>query len=292
VFFSVLGVIGMLLAFFVMLRPMLARLRDTIESRAETIWKEVLLLLLLIPALALSPLTTIAAKAQTSATNSISSDQAATQWPMEEELLMDFGLLQWLAVIVIAVLVMIILIQLFRSRFHQPHKTTLVPFVAMAVYPLIAMLVHKLIGEGYEILSYINIIVALAGIITQGIVITKKYATEFKESQSIEDRVRVRLLTLATVFTQASHFLVTGGVGMIGVHLVRTLLRAGHEVTIIDNMTDKPYGREQQLRNLAALESIAQTAKGQMHFVEMDLRDRNGLNSWAAEKHIDNIVIA
>ena len=46
-----------------------------------------------------------------------------------------------------------------------------------------------------------------------------------------------------------THYLVTGGCGFIGSHLSESLLRAGHRVTVVDDLSTGEYG------NVAELES-------------------------------------
>lgn len=64
----------------------------------------------------------------------------------------------------------------------------------------------------------------------------------------------------------AMRVFVTGGAGFIGGHVVTALLRAGHEVTVLDNLST---GHKQALAPEAA-------------FIEGDLRDESSLPGWLA----------
>jgi hypothetical protein len=59
------------------------------------------------------------------------------------------------------------------------------------------------------------------------------------------------------------HILVTGGAGYIGSHAAQRLLRDGHSVTVLDNLSRGNIGAVQVLQRLAA--------PGQFQFVKVDL---------------------
>ena len=58
-----------------------------------------------------------------------------------------------------------------------------------------------------------------------------------------------------------AHYLVTGGAGFIGSHLTEALVKQGHQVTVLDNLS---CGRECNLARVS----------GQIEFVRGDIRDR------------------
>ena len=65
-----------------------------------------------------------------------------------------------------------------------------------------------------------------------------------------------------------AHYLVTGGMGYIGSHTCVELLAAGHQVTIVDNLSNS---------KLVVLERIAEIAGHRPHFIQADIRDRVAL---------------
>ncbi len=71
--------------------------------------------------------------------------------------------------------------------------------------------------------------------------------------------------------------LVTGGSGYIGSHTVLELLQAGHDVTVIDNLSNSCTEPLHRVKNI--------TGKNNLAFHEMDILDRGGLeNIFSAEK--------
>lgn len=75
--------------------------------------------------------------------------------------------------------------------------------------------------------------------------------------------------------------LVTGGAGYIGSHMVLTLLQAGHEVVVLDNLAN---ASRESLRRVAELAGKAPT------FIEGDIRDRNGLDALFANHAISDVL--
>ena len=63
--------------------------------------------------------------------------------------------------------------------------------------------------------------------------------------------------------------LVTGGAGYIGSHTCVELLEAGHEVFVIDNLSN---GHE------AALGRVQNITKCKLQFINLDIRDTNALD--------------
>lgn len=75
--------------------------------------------------------------------------------------------------------------------------------------------------------------------------------------------------------------LVTGGAGYIGSHTAVKLLEAGHEVVVIDNLCN---GSQESIRRVERI-----TGKP-VHFVECDIRDREGLDAVFSQHAIDAVI--
>lgn len=75
--------------------------------------------------------------------------------------------------------------------------------------------------------------------------------------------------------------LVTGGAGYIGSHTVLELLQAGHEVTVIDNLSNS---KEESLRRVEKL-----TQKN-LSFQQLDLSDRASLKDLFSSEEIEAVI--
>jgi UDP-glucose 4-epimerase len=77
------------------------------------------------------------------------------------------------------------------------------------------------------------------------------------------------------------HVLVTGGCGFIGSHQAVALLDAGHQVTIVDNLSNS---------RAAVLDRIAKITSASVEFVEADVRDNETMSSLMSESGIDSVI--
>jgi UDP-glucose 4-epimerase len=75
--------------------------------------------------------------------------------------------------------------------------------------------------------------------------------------------------------------LVTGGLGFIGSHTTVELQNAGHEVVIIDDLSNS---RPEVLDGIAAITGISP------EFVKMDLRDKEAVSRFFQERKIDGVI--
>lgn len=75
--------------------------------------------------------------------------------------------------------------------------------------------------------------------------------------------------------------LVTGGAGYIGSHTCIELMKAGHDVVIVDNL----YNSKKE-----ALNRIAELAGKEVTFYECDIRDRKGLTQIFRNEKIDAVI--
>ena len=75
--------------------------------------------------------------------------------------------------------------------------------------------------------------------------------------------------------------LVTGGAGYIGSHTVIPLVAAGHEVVIVDSFVNS---------NAAVVDRLEQITGATIPLVELDLRDREGLDRVFATGDVDAVV--
>lgn len=77
------------------------------------------------------------------------------------------------------------------------------------------------------------------------------------------------------------HVLVTGGSGYIGSHTVLTLLEAGFQVTVVDNLSNS---------HRAALERVVELTGSKVEFYQHDLLDAPELNKVFANNHFDSVI--
>ena len=75
--------------------------------------------------------------------------------------------------------------------------------------------------------------------------------------------------------------LITGGAGFIGSHTVVELLNAGHEIVVLDNLSNS---------SVASLKRIEKITEKSVSFIEGDVRDRSLLDSVFAAHQIDAVV--
>ena len=83
---------------------------------------------------------------------------------------------------------------------------------------------------------------------------------------------------------KAKNYLVTGGAGFIGSHLVDALLSEGNNVITIDNF-DNFYSRDVKLKNIAAALTF-----DTFQLIEGDIRDRKLLDDLFSNNHFDIVV--
>jgi UDP-glucose 4-epimerase len=75
--------------------------------------------------------------------------------------------------------------------------------------------------------------------------------------------------------------LVTGGLGFIGSHTTVELQNAGHEVVIIDDLSNS---------RPEVLDGITAITGARPEFVELDLRDRESVFEFFEDRHIDGVI--
>ncbi|MYN17670.1 UDP-glucose 4-epimerase GalE [Rugamonas sp. FT107W] len=75
--------------------------------------------------------------------------------------------------------------------------------------------------------------------------------------------------------------LVTGGMGYIGSHTCVELMASGHEVVVLDNLSNA---------KLSVQERVARIAGKPFVFAELDVRDRAGLESLFAQHRFDGVI--
>ena len=74
------------------------------------------------------------------------------------------------------------------------------------------------------------------------------------------------------------NILVTGGAGYIGSHTVIELIKAGHDVIIVDNLVNS---------SRISIKRVEEIVGKNLPFYEVDIRDRNGLEKVFAENRFD-----
>ena len=79
----------------------------------------------------------------------------------------------------------------------------------------------------------------------------------------------------------AETILVTGGAGYIGSHAVVELLAAGHDVFVIDTLSNS---------KASVLERIERIAGRRPGFARLDVRDRAGLRRLFSERRFDAVI--
>ena len=76
--------------------------------------------------------------------------------------------------------------------------------------------------------------------------------------------------------------LVTGGAGYIGSHTVLLLLEAGHQVMVIDNLSNASPVSLERVRNITGINSL--------DFIELDIRDSDGLDQLFSNHEFDAVI--
>ncbi len=78
------------------------------------------------------------------------------------------------------------------------------------------------------------------------------------------------------------NILVTGGAGYIGSHTVLLLLEAGHQIMVIDNLSNASVTSLERVKNI--------TGKTDLEFMELDIRDADGLDKLFSENNFDAVI--
>ena len=77
------------------------------------------------------------------------------------------------------------------------------------------------------------------------------------------------------------HILVTGGTGYIGSHTCVSLLSAGHDVTVIDNLSNSQRSVIDRIALIAGMHPV---------FIETDVRDKDALRKVFAPRQVDAVI--
>ena len=75
--------------------------------------------------------------------------------------------------------------------------------------------------------------------------------------------------------------LITGGAGYIGSHTTLLLLEAGHDVVVLDNLSNS---------SLIAIRRVEQITQKKVHFVQGDIRDEHTLNAIFSQYPINGVI--
>src|ERR1044071_6494976 len=75
--------------------------------------------------------------------------------------------------------------------------------------------------------------------------------------------------------------LVTGGAGYIGSHAVQRLLRDGHTVVALDNLSRG---------HIQAIDALRPAAAGRLHFIRADIGDRALVESLLREHRVQTVL--
>ena len=77
------------------------------------------------------------------------------------------------------------------------------------------------------------------------------------------------------------HIVVTGGAGYIGSHTSLLLLEEGHEVTVLDNLSNS---------SVESLHRVEKITGKKIHFIEGDIRDAKLLNKIFSSHKFDSVI--
>jgi len=78
-----------------------------------------------------------------------------------------------------------------------------------------------------------------------------------------------------------ANILVTGGAGYIGSHTCLELLNAGHQVVVLDNLSNS---------SAESLQRVQELTQKSLHFIEGDIRDGAGLDQLFQQHQIDAVI--
>lgn len=109
----------------------------------------------------------------------------------------------------------------------------------------------------------------------------KNFALEF-QYMNIKLKTVINIFFKVFIMTENLKVLVTGGAGYIGSHTCVELLKAGHEVIIVDNFCNsKP----------STLDRIKEISKKSVDFFETDIRDKQHMEEiFSANRDIDAVI--